>query len=402
MRICLINCYFGEWPTYFKLFLSSCKKNSEIDFIVFSDIYLEDVSLPDNVKIINLDLQSFIGLASRKLGLLIDFRDSYKLNDFKPTYGVIFADYLTSYDFWGHIDIDVIFGDIRNILTHSILTQYDVISGRKEFMTGFFSLYRNCELVNNLFRESKDFKFILEDAEHHCFDECNFAYSDMFKGKSILNVETETQSMTYVVAKAHSEQRIRLLMETLVEEFNPLLRWTNGKLTSEINKKEFLLFHLINFKNSLLFRIPKNYKESDSFRVSYAGISFSLFQFLALQLRAIWVKAIYTIRYVFRILLFKNVYKVVENHADYIGIYVMTNTTLKFEVIGKDGYLHVVTPDKKMIQLIQLNHNTFIANSLLLNQDYRFSVNFTPETTKEMRKAVIHYINKKIFFKAKS
>ena len=37
----------------------------------------------------------------------------YKLCDFKPAYGFIFGEYLKEYDYWGHCDIDIVWGDLR-------------------------------------------------------------------------------------------------------------------------------------------------------------------------------------------------------------------------------------------------------------------------------------------------
>ena len=40
----------------------------------------------------------------------------YKLCDYKPVYGLIFDEDLQDYDFWGHCDVDLIFGDIRKFI----------------------------------------------------------------------------------------------------------------------------------------------------------------------------------------------------------------------------------------------------------------------------------------------
>ena len=36
----------------------------------------------------------------------------YKLCEFKPMFGVLFADVVEGFDFWGHIDNDAILGDV--------------------------------------------------------------------------------------------------------------------------------------------------------------------------------------------------------------------------------------------------------------------------------------------------
>ncbi|RXM50152.1 DUF6625 family protein [Chryseobacterium sp. CH1] len=120
-RIALINCYFGKkWPSYFNHFLFSCKYNSDVDFLIFTN--LEAPFQIANVHFIKInDLSEFSKIASEKLNLSINILDGYKLCDFKPAYGLIFQEYLKNYDFWGYCDIDIIFGNIRYFLTEKIL-----------------------------------------------------------------------------------------------------------------------------------------------------------------------------------------------------------------------------------------------------------------------------------------
>src|SRR5262249_25313434 len=61
-------------------------------------------------------------------------------------FGVIFQDDIAGARFWGHCDMDVIFGDVRKFVTEELLTEYT-----KLFIHGHFSLYRNCEAANQYF-----------------------------------------------------------------------------------------------------------------------------------------------------------------------------------------------------------------------------------------------------------
>lgn len=40
----------GKLPTYFQLWLESCRRNPSVDFLVFTDDYTE-YNYPDNVKV---------------------------------------------------------------------------------------------------------------------------------------------------------------------------------------------------------------------------------------------------------------------------------------------------------------------------------------------------------------
>ena len=67
----------------------------------------------------------------------ISLERPYKLCDFRPAFGEIFADELAGYDFWGHSDLDVIFGRIRDHLPAA------AFEADKILFNGNFSLYRN-------------------------------------------------------------------------------------------------------------------------------------------------------------------------------------------------------------------------------------------------------------------
>ena len=62
-------------------------------------------------------------------------------------YGLAFEYELKGYDFWGHCDIDLIWGDLKKFITTEILDKYDKI-----LPLGHLSIYRNNEQVNNYFR----------------------------------------------------------------------------------------------------------------------------------------------------------------------------------------------------------------------------------------------------------
>lgn len=143
--ICIITVYFGQFPNYFNLWVSSCERNNSIDFKIVTDQSVE--RLPKNVSVIKMELASFKALAEKRIGKPIRLETPYKCCDYKPMYGLILEDYLSCYDFWGHCDIDLIFGDLRNFVTDSILAEFDKI-----YHLGHLSLYRNTFQINNAFR----------------------------------------------------------------------------------------------------------------------------------------------------------------------------------------------------------------------------------------------------------
>lgn len=144
-KICIITVYMGKFPQYFNLWLASCGFNSSIDFLLITDQQI--LERPNNVRVVKSDLPTLKEIFNVAVGKSVKLDYPYKLCDYKPMYGLVFHEYLVGYDFWGHCDVDLIFGDIRKFATDSILEKYDKI-----FPLGHLSLYRNTEFVNNLFK----------------------------------------------------------------------------------------------------------------------------------------------------------------------------------------------------------------------------------------------------------
>jgi hypothetical protein len=187
-------------------------------------------------------------LATQKLGFEIKITNGYKLCDFKPAYGLIFSDLLRPYDFWGHCDIDIIFGNIRDFMTDELLEKYDLISVRHDWLSGCFLLYKNDDKMIKLFSHSKDYQKVFSSDKHYCFDETNFAHDVFTEGKAYHEIRTEIESMTHVVKKLEAENYLKPFFDFYIIEGLPgKLKWENGKMYYR-NRYEVLFYHLIYFK----------------------------------------------------------------------------------------------------------------------------------------------------------
>lgn len=137
--------YFGKFPGYFNLFLRSCETNTSYDWLIFTDDK-ESYNYPANVKVIYLTLGDLKKIFENRIGKDISLTNSYKLCDFKPTYGYVFSEYVKNYDYWGHCDCDLIFGDLNGILTPMLEEGYD-----KLFAAGHLTIYKNNPVNNRRF-----------------------------------------------------------------------------------------------------------------------------------------------------------------------------------------------------------------------------------------------------------
>ena len=167
--IAVIATYFGNWPPWFPAFLVSCSRNESVNWILFTDC--PELSWrPPNVRTIPMSMDQLNELAGEKTGLKVCKR-LYSQCDLRPTYGVIFEEYLREFDFWGHCDLDVVWGDLRRFITDSILDGSDLISGKQGLIGGHLSLWRNDERINHLFEDIPGWNEILKSPDYFRLDE---------------------------------------------------------------------------------------------------------------------------------------------------------------------------------------------------------------------------------------
>ena len=250
-QIAIITCWYGPYPLYFPYFVHSCSYNASIDFYIITDNKQRIPDKPANVKIIYKTLTEIKENANDKLGFNVNIQYPYKLCDFKPAYGFLFPEIVRGYDFWGHGDIDVVYGDIRSFMSRELLGDYDIISSRHDYITGSFCLFRNDDYINSFFMESKDYKRVFTYPENFCFDECSFLWEELKRGASIFDFPKHTESMTHIVKRAQVEGRIKAYFDFIIIEGVPgKIQYSGGKVVYK-GCYEVLYYHLVMFKNKV-------------------------------------------------------------------------------------------------------------------------------------------------------
>lgn len=139
----------GNLPVYFQLWLESCRRNPSVDFLVFTDDCTE-YNYPDNVKVHYMSFEQMKELFQKHYDFPLSISAPYKFCDFRPAFGEIFSDYLVGYDYWGHCDVDLIWGDIRKFVTDDVLTKYKRIF--QEDIAAFTKIHRKLMLSTEHFR----------------------------------------------------------------------------------------------------------------------------------------------------------------------------------------------------------------------------------------------------------
>lgn len=206
--------------------------------------------LPPHVSHYQISFRDLGQLASKKLfngrPLSKMFSDRYpegnhyKVIDYKPMTGLLFGDLLDKYAWWGHIDNDMLFGDIRRFLTDELLLSNDALfalpkappldafmahplgrEGENIYRTwGPIQLYRNTDKINRLFTKvgQGELGMILNSTRARFFDEWG-------GNKAVRATRTDkfaNLSMTYLVNRYQGELGLRFQI------FNAPIFWDGG------------------------------------------------------------------------------------------------------------------------------------------------------------------------------
>lgn len=255
--ICLINVWIGELPTSFPLWRMSAEKNHSVDFYIITDrLGMED---SENIHFVSMSFDEIRRRFQTLFPFRIKMKTAYKLCDYKPIFGLVFPEITKNYEFWGHIDLDMILGDIRTFLTEDILNSYDKI-----LEAGCFVLYRNNAEMNNLYLRSME-KDNMAYPYKRAF-RCNYAcYFDEYMGMNILGwkycnvLRDQTEEK---IVQDFSWQKLEFCSYITGEQF--LFQWKDGHLFRYLcdpegriidgqEPREYMLVHIQKRKMDITF-----------------------------------------------------------------------------------------------------------------------------------------------------
>lgn len=251
--IVIIGTYFGPLPKYMKYWLISCAYNPTIQFYVYTDQIIENP--PDNVKIINTALHELSKVMSNKLGVNVSIHNPYKLCDMKPMYGTIFNEDIKEFDYWGHCDFDLVWGNLRKFLSDEILENHDRILD-----LGHLTIYKNTKEVTCRFKlenSNINYRSALETPNHVAFDEIamNKIYSE-YSFSQYINREIIADIRPYYK---------RLSISKDIDKKNQIFYWENGHIyrsyltsSNDCVTDEFMYIHF----QKRRFRLFDELKES--------------------------------------------------------------------------------------------------------------------------------------------
>jgi len=233
--------HFGPWPAWIDFFVESCKKNSDIDWVLISDNKDLPRSKSSNVKVMSLPLAEYTQLIGRTLGIDFQPDNPYKVADVRPAFGVIHRDLVGDHDFFGYGDIDVIYGRIRDFYTSEALARFSVLSTHPERLCGHFALLRNIEPLRNAFRRIPSWRTLMEDKRPLAIDEDKSLFLKALYGVRA-SIPGRIRGLNFLFEERYSSP-------VPTEEMR--WYWKDGILTNEFyGPRGFMYLHFMHWKSS--------------------------------------------------------------------------------------------------------------------------------------------------------
>lgn len=206
-----ITPYFGDFPPWMDLYTK----------------HFEEVLRPQGYDwLLDTDLEGFKKRVKEKLG--IDYPGlpgTGKVWDYRGSLGLLYAEEIKGYDFWGHTDFDCVYGDVSKWVTDEFLTALDVHSNHGTYVNGCWSLYRNVDRVNELFMQAENWWQYLKFKIPNGWIEGEF--SRTLERSGLKYEYTFWQGNPY--------------------DSEPILKFENGKLYQDIDRNgqwtEIMMFH---------------------------------------------------------------------------------------------------------------------------------------------------------------
>ncbi len=244
-KLITICCWFGTLPEHFPEFSRSVAMNPTIDFLLVTDCQIPNP--PSNMSIYPCSFEEVHARFQSLFDFPICLEKPYKLCDFRPVWPLAFQEFLNGYDFWGHCDMDMIFGDIRHFLSDETLSNHDKI-----YRLGHLSYYRNTNQVTSryLLDGGVNYHTVFTSPEGFAFDEIagmgniysrhnypayySLDYIDITYGKVRF-----TRSLFHVPAELHASFNFE----------KQLFFWENGRVFraywfgNQIHQDEFNYIH---------------------------------------------------------------------------------------------------------------------------------------------------------------
>jgi len=256
-KVCMFNVYFGNLPHWLDFFVQSANYNQEYDFYIFND-KIENEYNTGNVYFKKMTIEKISQIISDKFNRTYKLNNIRKLCDWKTVYGRIFSEISQDYDFWGHCDLDMIWGNMSNFITNDDYQKYDIISGDQNRLCGPFNLFKTSNLID-VYKYNSSWQNILFNLPHVAYDEIGLDIA--------IKAKYDKEKILYGMGS----NKIPMQNYGSPSEQPPLripARWKEGDLRILEDERETMFIHM-GFKKSMK---PIKFEQKKEFFIHKQGI----------------------------------------------------------------------------------------------------------------------------------
>lgn len=172
-----IQCMFGSPHSWIEPYLAHFGKLEASGW--YMKIFSPNTGLPTppNIEIVPMTVEEYDELLFQRTGVkagnfLKNGVPSKLISDHYCAWGQVFQGYIKDSDFWAITNFDIVYGRLSKFLPDSELAKFDVWSDdAAPAINGIFSLFRNDEKTNNLFRYVPDWQTSFTVHRPCAFDE---------------------------------------------------------------------------------------------------------------------------------------------------------------------------------------------------------------------------------------
>lgn len=148
LRKLLITHWFGLLPEWFHLWCENIESLERYGY---------DVLLITDLEETTTRVHDILGLR------FPGEEGGTKMHDLRPALGMLYEDRIEGYDFYGHTDLDCVYGRVGGWLPDEVLGELDAHSNHPTYQCGPWSLYRNERDVRELFMGCPDWQGQIEN-----------------------------------------------------------------------------------------------------------------------------------------------------------------------------------------------------------------------------------------------
>ena len=263
-KLILIIPYYGPHHPWETLFFKSVEYLHSVDILFITDGKRPN-SYSSNVKTVYLSFEELKYKIDMTLGFCSSLQKPYKLCDFKPALGDIFKEEIQHYSYWGYCDIDMIFGNIDQIVDSAISQKIDVVTSSSQYLSGHFTMLKNCEALRELYKNDSTYLSVFRDDVHWGFDEISW-----FKHFS----DTDLTSFSSLVKQAEASQLLCVTWGFPIKDGimsrKDTFFWEKGELI-DAGENQYAYYHWNYMKNAVFFRFPTWSRIPHKYRFDFFG-----------------------------------------------------------------------------------------------------------------------------------